>query len=47
MRETDLDRQVVKLVYDYRMLSQQQLERLLGKSRSRDCKILCVNGVLI
>ncbi len=34
MRETERDQQIVRLVYDYRMLSQSQLERLLGKSRS-------------
>lgn len=34
MRETARDREIVKLVYDYRMLSQRQLERVLGKARS-------------
>ncbi len=34
MRETERDRQIVQLVYDYRILSQAQLERLLRKSRS-------------
>lgn len=34
MRETDRDRQIVRLIFDYRLLSQRQLERLLGKSRS-------------
>lgn len=34
MRETEGDRQIVRLVYDYRILSQTQLEQLLGKSRS-------------
>lgn len=35
MRETENDRLIVQLVYAYRLLSQEQLERLLGKSRSR------------
>ncbi len=34
MYETERDVAIVKLVYQYRLLSQQQLERLLGKSRS-------------
>lgn len=34
MRETVRDRHIVKLVYDYRILSQEQVERALGKSRS-------------
>jgi hypothetical protein len=34
MRETPRDLEIVRLVYDYRILSQQQLERLLGKARS-------------
>lgn len=35
MRETDNDRRIVKLIYEYRILSQVQLQQLLGKSRSR------------
>lgn len=34
MRETENDGRIVQLVYAYRLLSQKQLERLLGKSRS-------------
>lgn len=34
MRETDRDRAILRLVYDYRILSQRQLEQLLGKARS-------------
>lgn len=34
MRETARDRHIVRLVYEYRILSQDQLRRLLGKSRS-------------
>ena len=34
MRETARDRRIVKLVYDYRLLSQNQIERALGKARS-------------
>jgi hypothetical protein len=35
MRETENDRRIVELVYQYRLLSQSQIERLLVKSRSR------------
>lgn len=35
MRETESDRQIVRLVHDYRILSQTQLQLLMGKSRSR------------
>lgn len=34
MRETERDAEIVRLVYDYRLLSQTQLQRLLRKSRS-------------
>ena len=34
MRETDRDRHIVQLVYQYRILSQAQLQRLLRRSRS-------------
>lgn len=34
MRETERDREIVRLVYDYRILSQQQIAQLVGKSRS-------------
>lgn len=34
MRETERDRVILQLVYDYRILSQRQLEQLLGKARS-------------
>lgn len=34
MRETDRDRHIVHLVYQYRILSQAQLQRLLRRSRS-------------
>jgi hypothetical protein len=40
MRETATDRHVVELVYAYRLLSQEQLQRLIGKSRSRVQQIL-------
>lgn len=40
MRETENDRQVIQLIYQYRILSQQQLERLLNKSRSRVQQIM-------
>lgn len=33
MEEGANDRQIVRLVYDYRLLSQRQLERLLGRSK--------------
>jgi Replication-relaxation len=35
MRETTNDQYVIQLLYHYRILSQSQLEKLLGKSRSR------------
>lgn len=34
MRETERDHQIVRWVYEYRILSQAQLQRLAGKSRS-------------
>jgi len=40
MREGANDRQIVRLVYDYRLLSQNQLERLLGRSRSTVQRLL-------
>jgi hypothetical protein len=40
MRETDLDRQVVRLVYDYRLLSQAQVGELTGKSKSQMQRLL-------
>lgn len=40
MREGANDRQIVRLVYDYRVLSQNQLERLLGRSRSTVQRLL-------
>lgn len=33
MRETDNDRRIVQLVYDYRLLSQEQIQRLLNRSK--------------
>lgn len=40
MRETDNDRQIVQLVYDYRVLSQNQIERLMARSRSTIQRLL-------
>jgi hypothetical protein len=40
MVEGDLDRQIVKLVYDYRILSQEQLQRLMGKSKPQMQRLL-------
>jgi hypothetical protein len=40
MRETISDQQVIQLIYQYRILSQEQLERLLKKSRSRVQQIM-------
>lgn len=40
MREGDLDRQVVRLVYDYRLLSQTQIEVLANRSKSQMQRLL-------
>src|SRR5690349_11262636 len=40
MRETANDQHVIRLLYQYRILSQGQLERLLNKSRSRVQQIM-------
>lgn len=40
MRETANDHQIVRWVYDYRLLTQKQIERLLGRSRSTVQRLL-------
>ena len=40
MIEGDLDRQIVKLIYDYRILSQEQIQRLMGKSKPQIQRLL-------
>lgn len=40
MREGENDRNIVRLLYDYRVLSQRQLERLLGRARSTVQRLL-------
>ena len=40
MYEGDLDRQIVRFVHDYRLLSQGQIERLVGKSKSQTQRLL-------
>lgn len=40
MRESENDRQIVRMIYEYRLLSQNQLERLLGRSQSTVQRLL-------